>query len=145
MEDAPSFTFDNKIITLTHDMTLHITHLYDDIDFQTIFLEDTSSSYFLQVMHIIFTKLISKVPDSLKFKLYLYQIPSGMIPNKFAKDALEILKPIILEHNKSRYTYERYLRSSREEQENDEKKPSSMFDIDPEDEKEKEHENDEKQ
>jgi hypothetical protein len=78
-------------------------------------------------------KTLPHSPSIIKL-FYLYQIPSGMIPYKFAKDALEILKPIILEHNKSRYTYERYLRS-REEQEDDEKKPS-MFDIDPEDEKE---------
>ena len=118
--DAPSFTYDNKIITLTHDMTLHITHTAEDhndnIDFQRNFtqlLED--DTYFLELMHIIFTKLISNVPDSLKFKLYLYQIPSCMIPYKFAQDAFEILKPIIHENEKTRTTYERFLLGREEE------------------------------
>ena len=119
--DAPSFTYDNKIITLTHDMTLHITHTAGDdddnnIDFQRNFHQLLEhDTYFLELMHIIFTKLISNVPDSLKFKLYIYQIPSCMIPYKFTQDAFEILKPIILDHEKTRTTYERFLLGREEE------------------------------
>lgn len=143
--DAPSFTYDYKIITLTHDMTLHITHTAADDDdddnnkdfqrnFPQLLEEDT---YFLELMHIIFTKLISKVPDSLKFKLYFYQIPSCMIPYKFAQDAFQILKPIILDHEKTRSTYERFLLGREEEifhnREKNEKE-RSMFDLSEEEE-----------
>ena len=143
--DAPSFTYDNKIITLTHDMTLHITTVADDdnsIDFQTVFPQVLDHTYFLELMHIIFTKLISNVPDSLKFKLYIYRIPSCMIPYKFAQDAFEILKPIILDHEKTRTTYERFLlgreiisrspfslSSSEDEEVEEDKKERSIFDL----------------
>ena len=108
--DAPSFTYDNKIITVTHDMTLHITNcLPDKIDFQRVFSHNDEGGYFLELMHIIFTKLISNVPDALTFKLYVYQIPSSMVPYKFAKDACEILKPLIQHNEKTRFICERYL------------------------------------
>ena len=124
--DAASFTYDNKIITVTHDMSLHITNCLpedDRSDFQKVFLlngNDDNKFYFLELMHIIFTKLISNVPDALCFKLYLYKIPSCMIPHKFAKDAFKILKPMILHHKESRYTYERYFAGKKEEDEDEE-------------------------
>ena len=120
MMNAPSFTYDNKIITVTYDMTLHITHyIPDHIDFQNFFyldmdMDKDKDQYFLELMHIIFTKLISNVPDAITFKLYIYQIPSCMIPYKFVKDAFEILKPLIIHHQKTRYTYERYFTGKKE-------------------------------
>ena len=66
-----------------------------------------------------------------------------MVPYKFAKDALEILKPLILENNQTRSTYERYFLNGKEEEEynkeikspfryyeekEEEEKPS-MFDL----------------
>ena len=142
--DAPSFTYDNKIITVTHDMVLHITYTIPDQgvgDFQMPLTDSTK--YYMELMHIIFTKLISKVSDNLTFKIYLHKIPSCMVPYKFAKDALEILKPLILENNQTRSTYERYFLNGKEEEEynkeikspfkyyeekEEEEKPS-MFDL----------------
>ena len=133
--DAPSFTYDNKIITVTHDMTLHITHcLPNKIDFQRVFSHNDEGDYFLELMHIIFTKLISNVPDALTFKLYVYQIPSSMVPYKFAKDAFEILKPLIQHNEKTRYISERYLLCREEEE--DKKSPFSLSSSE-EEEKEK--------
>ena len=107
--NAPSFTYDNKTITVTHNMTLHIT-IPDSINFQRIFYKSSPADepYFLELMNIIFTTLISKVPDNLTFKLYTLNIPSHVIPHKFARDAFEILKPLILSNPNTLYTYERY-------------------------------------
>ena len=117
--NAPSFTYDNKIITVTHDMTLHITNTSgnnDVVDFQRGFYHHLGVD-FMELMHIIFTKLLSKVPDDLNFKLHIYQIPSCMVPYIFAKDAFEILKPLVIEHDKTRYTYERYFLNGGREKE----------------------------
>ena len=136
--DAPCFTYDNKIITVTHDMTLHITNcLSEGYDFQKVFSHNDENGYFLELMHIIFTKLISKVPDSLTFKLYVYQIPSSMVPYKFAKDAFEIVKPLIQHNEKTRYICERYFLCREEYDKSyfslssseEEKEEHSMFEL----------------
>lgn len=144
--NTPSITYDNKIFIVTHDMTLHITHCLPDdsnMDFQKMFSKNINEKYhFLELMHIIFTKLISDVPDGLLFKLYVYQIPSSMISEKFAKDAFKILKPLILHHEETRYIYERYLARKEIDDEDDEDEevvveelkkeehpPRSIFDL----------------
>lgn len=139
--NAPSITYDNKIFIVTHDMTLHITHCLPDnnnIDFQKMFSNNTNEKYhFLELMHIIFTKLISDVPDALTFKLHVYQIPSCMISKKFAKDAFKILMPLILYHKETRYIYERYLAGKeKDEEEEDEEE---VVDKEEEENKKEEH------
>lgn len=119
--DAPSFIYEDKIVTVTHDMALHITSLRG-VDFQTIFYCSCDNDYFLELVHILFTKLISNVPNDLTFKLYAYQIQSCMIPYKFVRDAFEILKPLISSNQKTRVIYERYF-LDREEQRWTEMKP----------------------
>ena len=154
--NAPSFTYDNKIITVTHDMALHITHCginsQQQIDLQKVFSHSYADEYFLELMHIIFTKLISNVPDELNFKLYVYQIPSCMVPYKFTKDAFEILKPLIVHHEK--FTYERYFAfwedddNKEEEEENKKNKESkplkSPFSLSSSEDEEEEEEEEEK-
>ena len=107
--NAPSFTYDNTTITVTHHMALHI-NIPERIDFQKIFYKSSPSDepYFLELIHIIFTALISKVPDSVTFKLYVLNIPSCEVPHEFARDAIEILKPLILTNPNTMYTYEKY-------------------------------------
>jgi hypothetical protein len=120
---TPSFTYDNKIITVTHDMALHITNVPDGTHFQKVFYKnsftDTSDTepYFLELVHIIFTKLIAKVPDNVAFKLYTLEIPSCMIPYVFARDAFDILKPLIVDNPKTRSTFEQYFMGERESRE----------------------------
>ena len=87
-------------------MTLHIS-IPDGINFQTSLYND-DDDYLLELAHIILTKLISIVPDTLTFKLYVFHIPSCNISYEFARDAFEILKPIIFTNKKTMYTYERY-------------------------------------
>ena len=101
-----SFTYDNKTITVTHDMTLHI-NIPDGINLQNTLSSD-DDTYLLELTHIIFTKLISNIPDTLTFKLYIFHIPSSNISDDFTRDAFEILKPLIFDNKKTMYTYERY-------------------------------------
>ena len=130
---AASFTYDNKTITVTHDMTLHIT-IPDGIDFQNILYKSLSNDkYFLELAHIIFTKLISEVPSTLTFKLYIFNIPSYMISYEFAKDAFDILKPLIFCNEDTMYTYKRYLIGSDDKDHSDDKEsPFSTEDDDEE-------------
>ena len=101
-----SFTYDDKTIIVTHDMTLHIS-IPGGINFQTS-LYDENNTYLLDLAHIILTKLISIVPDTLTFNLYIFKIPSCNISYEFARDAFEILKPLIFANKKTMCTYERY-------------------------------------
>ena len=107
--NAPSFIYDNKTITVTHNMVLHIT-IPGSINFQVIFYNSSppDEQYFLELMNIIFTTLISKVPDNLTFKLFILQIPSYAVPHKFAIDAFDILKPLILNNPNTLHIYEKY-------------------------------------
>ncbi len=146
--NTPCITYDNKLFILTHDMTLHITHCLPDdsnMDFQKMFSKNINEKhYFLELAHMILTKLISDVPDGLLFKLYVYQIPSSMISQKFAKDAFKILKPLILHHEETRYTYERYLAGKEnildgdEEEEDDKEETNEVVDKEEEEKNKKE-------
>ena len=103
--NVPSFTYDDKTITVTHDMTLHI-HIPNSIDFQTSL--SNNYSYLFELDHIIFTKLISNVPDALTFKLYTLRIPSCNIPDEFVRNAFEILKPLIFKSREIMCKYNQY-------------------------------------
>jgi len=146
--NTPCITYDNKLFIVTHDMTLHITHCLpndSDMDFQKMFSKNINEKhYFLELAHMILTKLISDIPDGLLFKLYVYQIPSSMISQKFAKDAFKILKPLILHHEETRYTYERYLAGKEnilEEDDEEEEEDDEEEEEDDDEEEDKEETN----
>jgi len=86
-------------------MTLHITVKNSYVSFQRTFYVGTDDKTFLQLAHIVITKMTTIVPKNTMMQLYMHQFPLCMIPHKFASQVAIIMKDELMSRQNSTFRY----------------------------------------